>query len=92
MIFEIPVLKNSTYDLSKFDFSVASIRILDIQSDEFKTYIRNLNPKFQVANFNFFTSIIEDIHHNVDKRFAVIKDDYTQFSKQQIYNVHSLPT
>ncbi len=90
MNFEIPILKNSTYDLSKFDFSVASIRILNIQSDEFKEYIRNLNPKFEGGNFSFFDSVIQKIHHDYDSRYAILKDDYKQFSKQEIYNVHIL--
>lgn len=90
MRFEIPILRNSVYDLSKFDFTVSSIRIIDIQSDDFKAYIRNLNPQHEVANFNFFTPIIEEIYHDVDKRYAVVKDDYKQFSKQEIYDVHIL--
>lgn len=90
MNFEIPVLKNSTYDLSKFDFSIASIRILNIQSKEFKEYIKGLNPAFEKGNFSFFDLIIKNIHHDVDSRFAIVKDDYKQFSKQEIYNVHIL--
>lgn len=90
MNFEIPVLKNSTYDLSKFDFSAFSIRILNVQSDEFKEYIGNLNRSFQEANFSFFDLIIENIHHEFDTRFAIIKDDYNQFSKQEIYNVYTI--
>lgn len=90
MNFEIPVLKNSTYDLSKFDFSAFSIRILNVQSDEFKEYIRNLNPGFEKGNFSFFDLIIENIHHEVDCRFAIVKDDYKQFSKQEIYNVYTI--
>lgn len=90
MNFEIPVLKNSTYDLSKFDFSIASIRILNIQSEEFKEYIKGLNPAHEKANFSFFDLIIENIHSDVDSRFAIIKEDYKQFSKQEIYNVHIL--
>lgn len=90
MRFEIPILKNSTFDLDKFDFSFASIRLLDIQSAEFKEYINQLNPKFEAANFSFFDSIIENIHHDYDKRYAVVKNDHKQFSKQEIYNVQIL--
>ena len=90
MNFEIPVLKNTTFNLSKFDFSFVSIRILDIQSDEFKDYIKQLNSKIEKANFSFFNSIIKDIHHDYDKRYAIVKDDYKQFSKQEIYNVQIL--
>ena len=90
MNFEIPVLKNSTYNLSKFDFSEFSIRILNIQSDEFKEYIKNLNPGFEKGNFSFFDLITENIHNELDSRFAIIKDNYKQFSKQEIYNVYTI--
>lgn len=90
MNFEIPVLKNSAYDLSKFDFSSASIRILNIQSDEFKDYIRALNPGFEGGNFAFFNSIIKEIHYPIDSRYVVVKSNYKEFSKEEIYNVHLL--
>lgn len=89
MRFEIPILKNSDYDLSKFDFSFAAIRILEIQTKEFEEYIKELNPKFESANFSFFKHIIEETH-GVEKRFAIVFDDYRKFNKQEIYNVHIL--
>lgn len=90
MNFEIPIIKNSSYDLSNFDFSAFSIKILDIESDEFREYINNLNPKFEDGNFNFFSLIIEKVKIDKIKRYGIIKNDYKDFSKQEIYNVHIL--
>jgi len=90
MNFEIPIIKNTRYDLSKFDFSTSSLKILNVQSEEFKEYIKNLNPKFESANFNFFKSIIEKNHSQTDNRYAIVKDNYRDFSKQEVYNVYTL--
>lgn len=90
MKFEIPILKNTFYDLSKFDFSPFSIRILDIRSADFKKYIHDLNPGFERGNFTFFNDIISQIHRDYDNRYAIVKDDFRQFSKQEIYDVHIL--
>lgn len=90
MNFEIPILKNSFYNLSKFDFSAFSIRILNIESDEFREHIKNLNPEFEGGNFAFFNSIIDKVKTDKIDRYAIIKNNWKDFSKQEIYNVHIL--
>ena len=90
MKFEIPIIKNTAFDLSRFDFSIASIRIIDIESEEFKTYINLLNPNFEQGNFSFFLSEIEKAKNENNKRYAIVKNNYKEFSKQEIYNVYYL--
>lgn len=89
MTFEIPILKNSDYDLSKFDFSFISVKILEIKTNEFKEYIKELNPNFETANFTFFKDIIEETQIN-EERFAIIFDDYKKFNEEQAYNIYKI--
>lgn len=73
MTITIPVLSNSLYDLSKFDFSFVDISIYDIESNEFEIYIESQQPDFKSGNLSFFNQIKTDIH--------TIKDKNTQLSK-----------
>lgn len=84
----IPVLSNTFYDLSKFDFSFKDIKIVDISSDEFDAYIEAQQPDFKDGNMSFPKSIIENIHGENDKRYAIIKNNPKEnFDYNDILNV-----
>lgn len=92
MDFEIIVITNTFHDLSKFDFGFIDLQILDIESEEFKQFITELNPKFDTQNFNFFQSIINDSHDIKDnKRFAVFKRNYKEdYDARNLYLAYQL--
>ena len=71
----IPVLSNTSYDLSKFDFSFKDIKIVDINSDEFEAYIEAQQPNIKEANMSFPKSIIENAYGEYDKKYAIIKNN-----------------
>ena len=84
----IPVLSNTSYDLSKFDFSFKDIKIVDINSDEFEAYIEEQQPDVKECNMSFPKSIIENIHGEYDKKYAIIKNNPKEnFSDNDIFNV-----
>lgn len=89
--FEIPVLRYTKIDLSIFDFSQYDLKILDIQSEEFEQYIRNLNPNFYPGNNVFFNSIREEIHTDRDKKYAIIKNNpLVDYDVNMIYKVFDI--
>jgi len=89
----IPIICNSNFDLSKFDFSFKGIKILDVKSDLFEDYIKKLQPDFQKANMVFVHDIRTQIQteNEFDKRFAIVKDNPTEnFNYSEIQNVWKL--
>ncbi len=89
--FEIPILRYTKIDLSIFDFSQQDIKILDIESDEFNEYIKNLNPDFYGGNNNFFNSIREEIYSERDKKYAIIKNNpLINYNVDEIYKVFDI--
>lgn len=89
MNFHIPIITNSYYNLSKFDFSFIDVTIYDIQSPEFKNYIDSLNPEFKGANFSFFQNIIQNIYGQYDQRYAIVKNDFrNDFNEKNLYHVY----
>lgn len=88
-IFEIPVLRYSKIDLSIFDFSDFDIKILDIESDEFGEYIRNLYKGFYPGSISFFKDIEEEPHSQKYKRYAIIKNNpLSDFETDKILKVY----
>ena len=84
----IPVLSNTSYDLSKFDFSFKDIKIVDINSDEFEAYIEAQQPNIKEANMSFPKSIIENAYGEYDKKYAIIKNNPKEnFKYTDILNV-----
>ena len=76
MTFKIPILSNTLFDLSKFDFSFLGLNIYDISSSNFKKFIKNLNPEFYGGNISFFNDIIQKITFEKDRKYAIVKDNY----------------
>ncbi|MEY4538586.1 MAG: Apea-like [Bacteroidota bacterium] len=84
----IPILCNSSYNLTKFDFSFKDITIYDISSKKFKEYIKIQQPEFLKANFNFIKPLLGNINSIHDKRYAIVKNDpKTDFNYKDIVNV-----
>src|ERR1035437_8384808 len=87
----IPVLCNSDFDLSKFDFSFKDIRILYITSKTFRDYIEFQQPDFLEGNMSFINSIIETIHSEFDRKLVIIKNNPKDgFDYNDILNVYKL--
>lgn len=88
MTITIPVLSNSLYDLSKFDFSFVDISIYDIESNEFEIYIESQQPDFKSGNLSFFNQIKTDIHTIKDKKYAIVQNNpKDKYDITNIYNV-----
>ena len=84
----MPILGKSYYDLSKFDFSFKDISIYDIQSEKFEAYIEQQQPDFKTGNMSFINSIVEEIHFDYDKKYAIVKNNPKEnFNSFDIYNV-----
>ncbi len=84
----IPILCSSRYDLNKFDFSFKDITIYDITSKEFSDYIEEQQPDLFEQNFNYFDSIIKNIHFDYDKRYAIVKNNpKLNFNHLDVINV-----
>lgn len=85
---KIPILAGASNDISKFDFTPYQIKILDIESNEFKNYITKLNPDAIDYNLRFVNEIIEDNKHKSTKNFAIVHFDSTDaFQLSRIYDV-----
>ena len=86
---EVPILINSSYDLSKFKFSLKKNRfkICDVKSSEFEKYIESLHPgKLSLK------AIREE--RVCDNKYAIIKDNCSDITiednENDIYNVFHL--
>jgi hypothetical protein len=91
MEFKIPILKNTLFDLSKFNFSFLGIKIYDIQSTEFEKFIKKLNPKFYGGNISHFNAVINEIHFEKDRKYAIVKNNYKEnYSEEEIFSVFKL--
>ena len=92
MNFEFLIVTNTFSDLSKFDFSFIDLYIYDIESPEFREYIKDLNPKFEIQNFSFFQSIIDDAHNiNENKRYVIFKKNHKiDFDSINLYLAYQL--
>lgn len=91
MTFQIPVVTNSFFDLTRFDFSFVDICIYNVDSEEFKEYIRQVNPDFFEGNFSFFRDIIEKIYGEFGDRYAIVKKDFkNDYDEDNLYNVYLL--
>ncbi|AZB34796.1 MULTISPECIES: HEPN domain-containing protein [Chryseobacterium] len=90
--FEILILRYTKEDLSLFDFGDYNIRILDIQSQEFDNYIKELNPKFHGGNNSFFNAIRDEIHNEKrDKKYAIVKNNpLEKFDYHELYKVYDI--
>lgn len=88
--FEILILRYTKIDLSIFDFGNNDIKILDIQSQEFDDYIKNLNPGYHLGNNTFFNLIREEIHNQTrDKKYAIVKSNPLEnFDCDKMYKVY----
>lgn len=75
MEIKIPVLSHTAFDLTKFDFSFKDIKILDIQSVEFRDYISSFSKDavFKDNDFSFFEDLIKTVRYAHEKKYAVIK-------------------
>ena len=88
VIFDIPILSGSQFDLSKFDFSFKNIYIYDIQSVDFERHIESLQPNLKQHNLKSFKKITEQIHSEFDKRYAIVnKNPKADYNYQDILNV-----
>jgi hypothetical protein len=92
MNFEIIVITNTFHDLSKFDFEFVDLKILDIESKEFREYIAELNPRFDPQNFSFFQSIIDESHNiKENKRYAIFKKNHKEnYELRNLYVAYQL--
>jgi Apea-like HEPN len=91
MTFKIPILSNTLFDLSKFDFSFLGIKIYDIQSTEFEKFVKKLNPKFYGGNISHFNAVINEIHFDRDRKYAIVKNNYKEnYSENEIISVFKL--
>jgi hypothetical protein len=92
MNFEIIVITNTFKDLSNFNFEFVDLKILDIESKEFRQYIHDLNPKFDEQNFSFFQSIINDSRDiKENKRYAIFKRNHKDnFDSRNLYLAYQL--
>ncbi len=91
MKIEIPIITQTDFDLSRFDFSFRDIFVYEIRSNEFKEYIRLLSPDNFEHNFHFIYHLIEEINFDHEKFYAVIKKDLeNSFNQKEIDNVHKL--
>jgi hypothetical protein len=87
----IPILCNTDFDLSKFDFSFKELQIIDLASEAFETYIRGLQPEFFEQNMMFPREIIKTIHSDFDKKYAVVKTNPKEnFNYEDVINVWKL--
>lgn len=85
---DIPILSGSEIKLTKFDFSFKKIRILDIQSKKFESYIRRMQPELEGREIPLIKHIAEDIYGKSDKKYAVVpQNPEVQCNQQDLVNV-----
>jgi len=62
-MYKIPILDNSYFDLTKLDFSFLNVKVIKVDSQEFKNYIVNL---FCEEDYKFIDSVLKksiyDLH------------------------------
>lgn len=88
MEIKIPILTGSNFDLTKFDFSFKDLKILDIQSKEFESYIESLAKEHKDHNLSFVHGLTKHIKPEIEKKYAVVKMTPTKdFKYEEIENV-----
>ncbi len=89
----IPILTNTHYDLSKFNFRFRDIYLVELTSLKLKRYINSFtkNKELRQVNFDFFNYIIKEKHYDSKKYYAIIKKKYKQnYKQEEIYRVFNL--
>jgi len=89
--FIIPIITNTDYDLSKFDFSFVDIQLFDIESIDFKEFITQNKYKWLERYYQSFIQIFKEEKYIKKKRYAIVKKKIdTSFDYKNILNVFSL--
>jgi hypothetical protein len=91
MKIQIPIVGNTFSDLSRLNFTNFGLKIINIRSNEFREYIRGLNPNRFTWFYEPVRNIISATNRTYDKRFAIINSqDTAQFDYPKLLNVFAL--
>ena len=90
--FEIPILSGIYSDLSILDFSFLNIKLIEVKSQTFEDYLKEIEPKLSPINTGFLDAILEDDYNdNPDRKYAIVEDNPKNgIDLNNIYNVYQL--
>jgi Apea-like HEPN len=88
---EVPIISNSSYDLSKFDFAFEDLYITEITTTDFQDYIKSLAVEEHYSSNSTFIGEIIKNNEKDQKLYAVIKRNFRKkYCQTKIENVFKL--